>query len=126
MVNLFDRLDRGRPALAELEEKDKKRQAEEALLSSAQKLLDFLQRWKKDTITITEICVYGPHSIRDKKRAAPAAEILVHFGWLAPIRSPHYNGRTWQITRKLIVGPPVAADWQLYQSYDRDFVAKLP
>jgi hypothetical protein len=125
MANLFERLSGGRPP-AQFEIKAQKRQDEEALLSSAQKLLDFLQRWTKNTINLRDIRTLGPHSIRDRKDAVRAAEILCHFGWLAPIRSAHYDGRAWQITRKPVVGPAVAADWQLYQGYNRDFVAKLP
>ena len=122
MANLFERLGRNRAAPAQIE--DHKRQAEEELLSSAQKLLDFLQRWTKDTVNLRDICSRGPYCIRNRKDAVRAAEILVHFGWLAPIRSPHYDGRTWQITRKPIVGPPIAANWQLYQGYNRNFAAK--
>jgi len=118
MVSLFERLDRGRPTPAA---GTKSTRPDEII--SAQKLLDFLQRWAKDTITEREIRVYGPQSIRDKKSAIGSAEILVHFGWLTPIRSAYYNGRMWQITRKPIVGPKVAADWQLYQGFSSDNVA---
>ena len=118
MVNLFERLNGARPAPAE------KKTERPNDLEHAQKLLDFLQRWAKDTITTRDICVYGPTSIRDKKRAHRAAEILVHFGWLTPIRSAYYNGRMWQITRKLIVGPPIAADWQLYHGSSSGNVAR--
>jgi len=118
VVNLFERLERKRPPQAEATSK----QPDDEIVS-AQKLLDFLQRWTKDTIAEREIRVYGPKSIRDRKSAVRSAEILTHFGWLAPIRSPHYNGRMWKITRKLIVGPPVAADWQLYHGSSRGNVA---
>jgi hypothetical protein len=108
MVNLFERLNK-RPPAAEPREKLPRDD-----LEHAQRLLDFLQRCQKPTITEREIRIYGPQSIRDRKSAIRSAEILVHFGWLTPIRSAYYNGRMWQITRKPIVGPSVAADWQLH------------
>jgi len=110
MATLFERLNKGRPPSAQLEEKDKKRQAEEALLLPAQKLLDWLQRWEKDTVSARDIRTYGPKSIRDKKSAIHSAEVLVHHGWLIPKKMRRYNARVWQIARKPIVRPPVAAE----------------
>ena len=118
MVNLFERLGKGRPPPAKAVSK----QSQDEIIS-AQKFLDFLQRWAKNTITEREIRIYGPQSIRDRKSAVRSAEILVHFRWLTPIRSAYYNGRMWQITRKPIVGPSVAADWQLHHGFSRENVA---
>ena len=76
---------------------------------SAQRLLDFLQRWPKPTISPRDIRVYGPNSLRDKKSAVDAAETLVRNGWLVPIKTRRHSERAWQIIRKLIVSPNVAA-----------------
>ena len=109
MANLFERLSKGRasptePSPTEAGIKQPRKD------DPAQKLLDWLQRWTKDTVSARDIRIYGPNSLRDKKSAVRSAEILVHFGWLAPIRSLRYDQRVWRITRKPIVGPTVAAD----------------
>src|SRR5262245_55487780 len=51
----------------------------------AQKLLDWLQRWGKDTVGVRDIRVYGPRPIRNPKIAIDAAKTLVKYGWLTPI-----------------------------------------
>src|SRR5262249_53849275 len=76
----------------------------------AQKLLNWLQHWAKNTITMRDICVFGPNSLRDKKSAIRSAEVLVHHGWLIPNRSHRYDQRVWRIARKPILGPTVAAE----------------
>jgi hypothetical protein len=77
--------------------------------SPAQKLLDFLQRWNKSTIATRDIRIYGPGSIRDRKTAVDAAEVLVRTGWLVPLK-PYRYGRKWQIIeRPRIVAPKVAS-----------------
>ena len=110
MANLFERLNKGRPPPAQVEEKDQKRRDEEALLVPAQKLLDWLQRWEKDTVNLRDIGQRGPKSIRDRKSAIQAAQILVHHGWLVPKKMRRYNARVWKIARKPIVAPTVAAE----------------
>lgn len=105
MVTLFERLDRGRPPPAEEANKPPPRSELEA-----QKLLNWLQHWAKNTISARDICVFGPNSLRYKKNAIRAAEVLVHHGWLVPQKSSKYNSRVWQITRKPIFNPTVAAE----------------
>ena len=75
----------------------------------AQKLLDWLQRWSKDTVCVRDIRVYGPNPIRDTKEAINAAKILVKYGWLTPIWAHQKDVHEWRIIRKLIVNPKVAA-----------------
>jgi hypothetical protein len=75
----------------------------------AQKLLDWLQRWGKDTVTVRDIRVYGPRPIRNPKCAIDAAKTLVKFGWLTPIWAHQKDVHEWRIIRKLIVNPKVAA-----------------
>ena len=77
-------------------------------LQPAQKLLDWLQRWEKDTVCVRDIRIYGPSSIRDQKNALDAARTLVKNGWLTPLKVRRYDAQKWQITRRLIVHPDVA------------------
>jgi len=75
----------------------------------AQKLLDWLQRWGKDTVCVRDIRVYGPRPIRNPKCAIDAAKTLVKYGWLTPIWAHQKDVHEWRIIRKLIVNPKVAA-----------------
>jgi len=101
MVNLFERLGK-RPPPAE---KKTERSNE---LEHAQKLLDFLQRWAKNTVSVRDICVFAPRSLRDRKTAIDAAEILVKHGWLMPLASHRHDRREWQIVRKPLIPATVA------------------
>lgn len=105
MVNLFERLGKGRPPPAETESK-----TPHSELETAQKLLNWLQHWAKNTVSVRDICVYGPNSMRNREIAINSAEILVKNGWLVPNRAHRYDRRVWQIVRKPIVGPTVAAE----------------
>jgi len=100
MATLFERLARGRPAPAEAVEKQPH--------SDAQKMLDFLGRWPEDTVTVRDIRVYGPNSLRNRKDAISSAEILVANGWLKPIKPSRPDTYAWQIVRKNILRPTVA------------------
>src|SRR5262249_4888520 len=103
MANLFDRLSKNRPT----------RITKKPEPSDAQKLLDWLQRWPKDTITTHEICVYGPNCIRDRKRALDAAERLARNGWLIPSGVRRYRGRDsyeWRIVRRSVLDPNITTD----------------
>ena len=100
-MNLFERLVHGRPAEAAVKQPHK---------DPAQLLLDWLQRWTKPTISIRDIHIYGPQSIRDRERAIRSAEVLVDYGWLIPLKAHRYDMRAWQIVRKPIVHPAVRSD----------------
>ena len=97
-MNLFERLDQGRPAP---EPKPVSKPDKEP----AQKLLDWLQRWPKPTITVRDVHIYGPHPFKGRKNVTAAAEVLVQNGWLAPLKTWRYDMRKWQIVRK----PPIIA-----------------
>jgi hypothetical protein len=71
----------------------------------AQKLLDWLQRWNKPTVSWRDIHNHGPRPIRDRKSAIDAAEILVRNGWLVPLKPHRYDMHKWQIVRR----PPIVA-----------------
>ena len=75
MVNLFERLDRGRPPTEESS-------------PPIERLLDWLvSHWPKDTVTAREIYTYGPNSIRHRKTTLSLAHMLVERGWLVPTES---------------------------------------
>jgi len=76
--------------------------------SSAQKLLDWLQKWPKPTVYTRDILIYGPYSIRNRKSTADATETLVRHGWLVPNPTNQRNRREWQIVRKPIIHPVLA------------------
>jgi hypothetical protein len=100
MASLFERLDKGRPPpIKKMHEP-----------SPAQRLLDWLQHWTKPTVRAREICIYGPNSLRDRKRVIDSAAILVKEGWLIPIKTRRYDMCEWQVVRKPIVHPTVATE----------------
>jgi hypothetical protein len=72
-------------------------------IQHAQKLLDFLQRWDKPTITWRDISQYGPRPLRNPKSAIDSAEILVRNGWLTPAKKHRYDMHKWHIVRKPII-----------------------
>jgi len=73
----------------------------------AQRLLTWLSRWNRDTITVRQLRVWGPRCFRDPKEAINAAQILAANGWLKPIK-PHWPGTfAWEIVRKNIVHPTI-------------------
>ena len=77
--------------------------------SDAQKLLDWLQRWHKPTISTRDIRNYAPQAIRNRESAISSIEVLVRHGWLIALKPRQRNYRIWQIVRKPIVHPTVAA-----------------
>ncbi|HVI68544.1 MAG TPA: hypothetical protein VM910_39125 [Bradyrhizobium sp.] len=99
-MTIFERLNQGRPP-AEMAIKQSSK-------APAQLLLDWLPRWPQDTITVRQIRVYGPYTIRNRRSAIDAAEVLVTNGWLKPIKPSRPDTYAWQITRKTILHPPVA------------------
>jgi hypothetical protein len=105
VASLFERLAQGRPA--PVEEKIKPPQNE---LAPAQKLLDWLQRWSKPTISMRDIRIYGPRPIRARESAINSAQTLVRHGWLIPTQTHRHDRHVWQIVHKTIVGPAVAAE----------------
>jgi len=74
-------------------------------LQSAQRLLDWIQKWTKDTICTRDVRQYGPSSLRSPKNVIDAAEVLVENGWLKPAESHRYDMHKWHIIRK----PPIVA-----------------
>jgi hypothetical protein len=91
-TNIFERLAKGRPATEKTQEP-----------SPAQKLLDWLQRWKKPTVCTSDILQYGPYALRNRETAINSAEILVRNGWLSPAPKGRFDARVWQVIRKPII-----------------------
>ena len=75
----------------------------------AQKLLDWLQRWREPTVRMNEILVYGPRPVRKRENALNSAQKLVEHGWLVPIKTRRPDMIEWQIVRRPIVHPTIAA-----------------
>jgi hypothetical protein len=99
MANLFERLSKERPAEAKI-----KPQHEDP----AQRLLNWLLQWNKDTVCTADILIYGPATTRKRKAAIDATETLVKYGWLIPQKTKQSNWRQWQIVRKPIIRPNLA------------------
>jgi len=134
MVNLFKRLDAGRPAPVEekiepqieplpLPEKKIEPPPIESIgppteewwppprkVDHAQKLLDWLQRWDKPTVTARDIRIFGPHSGRTREITYSSIELLVRHGWLVPFKLRGTRRRRWRIVRKRPVAHPNEAD----------------
>jgi hypothetical protein len=102
MVNLFERLGQLSPPPAT---KEAQKSLPDQKLQQAQLMLNWIQRWPKDTICIRDVRQYGPNSLRNPESAIDAAEVLVKSGWLEPAESHRYDMRKWRIIRR----PPIVA-----------------
>src|SRR5262249_5255345 len=100
VASLFERLSKNRPT----------RITKEPEPSPAQQLLNFIQRWPRDTLSTRDILLRGPYVLRKRKYALEAAERLVRNGWLVPVASRQYNAYTWQVIRRQVIDPAVTAD----------------
>jgi hypothetical protein len=97
---IFERLEKGRPPI------EKINSAREQKIQHAQKLLNWLQRWDKPTVSWQNIQNYGPRP-KDRKKVVEAAEILVRNGWLIPLKPHRYDMHKWQVVRRPIVAPEI-------------------
>jgi hypothetical protein len=73
-----------------------------------QRLLDWLQTWNKENISLREIHIYGPRSVRGREQVVSTAETLVKYGWLVPAKKHRRDMHKWVIVRRPIVAPDVA------------------
>jgi hypothetical protein len=65
-----------------------------------ERFLDWLiNSWTKDTITLREICTYGPYAFRNKYLIPHLARTLERRGWLVPLKTKQHNTRKWRIAR---------------------------
>jgi hypothetical protein len=102
MVNLFERLGQLSPPPAT---KEAQKSLPDQKLQQAQLMLNWIQRWAKDTICIRDVRQYGPNSLRNPESVIDAAEVLVKSGWLEPAELHRYDMRKWRIIRR----PPIVA-----------------
>jgi hypothetical protein len=65
----------------------------------AQRLMTWLPRWPKATISVRDVRLFGPNSLRDPEIASDAVEILAGFGWLIPVETRRRDMKWWQIVR---------------------------
>ena len=70
-----------------------------AQVPPAERLMAWLPRWPKATISVRDVRLYGPNSLRDPKIAGDAIEVLAGFGWLVPVMTRQHNMEWWQIVR---------------------------
>jgi hypothetical protein len=73
----------------------------------AQALLDWLQRWDKQTIRLRDIQIFGPMHIRKREIAIEQAAVLVKYNWLIPIKSNRRDSLEWKIVRAPIILPTI-------------------
>jgi len=99
-TTLFERLTRERPA-----PEPKTNQPH----NDAQKMLDWLMRWPKPTISTSEMMIYGPRPKQNAEGVLKLAAILEKHGWLTPKTTPKKNMRHWDIVRRPFIHPPLDA-----------------
>jgi hypothetical protein len=69
----------------------------------ANELLQWLvYRWARPTVTVRNICQFGPRAIRDRESALNLAEALVRLGKLIPVQTHRADKREWCIIREPI------------------------
>jgi hypothetical protein len=91
MPNLFERLSKNRPAPVE----------EAKQPDYAQKMLNFVLRWPRPSISTADMMTYGPKPRQNAEEVLKLATILEKQGWLTPKSDQHH----WDITRRPIVHP---------------------
>jgi hypothetical protein len=82
-----------------------------AQVPPAERLMAWLPRWPKATISVRDVRLYGPNSLRDPKIASDAIEVLAGYGWLIPIMTRQHNMEWWQIAHgpdQAVASPGVA------------------
>jgi hypothetical protein len=112
MATLFDRLAQGRQ-LAESSQSEKLepeivRRGPQPIIplihlksSPSEKLLAWLVNyWARPTITLRDICAYGPHSVRDPKDVMNLTQTLTEFGWLIPVEAWRRDQKKWRVVRE--------------------------
>lgn len=89
-ATLFDRLAKGRPPVEE--------PTPQPVPLAAGKLLGWLQNhWTQPIIRVRDICIYGPHTIRDRASAIKTAEVLERRGFLVAMTPCRGDAKRWRI-----------------------------
>ena len=69
--------------------------------SAAGRLLHWLiYFWGEPTISVRDICVYGPRP-RNLKDATNLTETLAKQGWLLPVPGRQHDNKVWKIIREI-------------------------
>jgi hypothetical protein len=82
-----------------------------AQVPPAERLMAWLPRWPKATISVRDVRLYGPNSLRNPEVASAAIEVLASYGWLIPVMTRQHNMEWWQIVRgrdQAVASPGVA------------------
>jgi hypothetical protein len=93
---IFEKLAKHRPSPV----KEKTNQPDHA-----QRMLDFLLRWPRPSISVPEMMTYGPKPRKNAEETLKLASILERQGWLTPKKMPRKDMRHWDITRRPVVHP---------------------
>jgi len=89
-VNIFERLNRGKPAPVE----------ETNQPDYTQRMLDFVLQWPRPSIATTDLMTYGPRPRQNAEETLRIASILERHGWLTPIPTPRKDMHHWNIVRQ--------------------------
>jgi hypothetical protein len=90
VATIFEKLDRGRPPR-------QLKTGNSELTRDIERLHVWLQHRGKSTIALRDICYFGPHTMRSRKRALLLAEILAGRGLLIRKQARRYDRFEWQI-----------------------------
>jgi len=72
----------------------------------AQRMLDFLLRWPRPSISTSDLMIYGPRPKKNAEEVLRLATILEKHGWLTKKDTPKKNMRHWNINRRQPVVRP--------------------
>jgi hypothetical protein len=92
MASIFTHLAKHRPAAPTPEEKAK--------VDPAQRMLDFILRWKNPSISTTDLMIYGPKPRQNAEETLRLATLLEKHGWLSPKSTPRKDMHHWNIIRQ--------------------------
>jgi hypothetical protein len=81
----------------EVEPKDRSKLEPERKPLSAQELLAWLKHRGKAVVSLRDVQIYGPCSIRDRKSAITHLEALVDRGWLVELKPFRRDRRVWSL-----------------------------
>jgi hypothetical protein len=89
MASIFNRLAKSRPTPINQQQPD-----------HAQRMLDFLLRWPRPSISAADMMTYGPRPRQNAEETLKIASILERHGWLTPIPTPRKDQHHWNIVRQ--------------------------
>jgi hypothetical protein len=73
----------------------------------AQKMLDFILRWPRESIATTDLMTYGPKPRQNAEETFKLATLLERQGWLTKKSMPRKDQHHWTINRKPFVHPKI-------------------